>query len=320
VSTGKSSGEFFVLTPKGAEQLHSHHHQLDATAKNILQLIDGGAVTAEAIFERSMFPHNAVLEGLRKLLSNKLIIAAGDGGTAAGHAAGKAAPGRPARRETRLKFGVSPTQARFALSNFCMDQLGAEDRYLVDTLSLCNDVMTLQEVLNSIRAEVDERFPDRLPALFDCVREINETDEAAVPTTPSAPTQERRASSRATPGFPVAPAPAANKSTANKPAPSKPVWDKTTLDDKPASGGASADPMRLETSVSLAQARFILSEFCLNQFGVRGQDLVDAVNRCRDVVALQKVLILIRTEVINHHRERMPALAVCVRDINETAV
>jgi hypothetical protein len=265
-----------------------------------------------------------VLEGLRKLLSNKLIIAAGDGGTAAGHAAGKPVPGRPARRETRLKFGVSPTQARFALSNFCMDQLGAEERYLVDTLSLCNDVMTLQEVLNSIRAEVDERFPDRLPALFDCVREINETDEAAVPSTSFVPTQERRASSRAIPSVPSgAAAPAPNKAAPNKPSskpvPGKPVWDKTALDEKPASAVAG-DPMRLETGISLAQARFTLSEFCLNHFGVQGHELVDAVNRCRDVVALQKVLTLIRTEVINHHRDRMPAMAACVREINETAL
>jgi len=312
VSTGKSSGEFFVLTPKGAEELHNRHHQLDAIGKNILQLIEGGVATAEAIFERSMFPHNAVLEGLRKLLSNKLVVAAADGGTATGQGVGKPAPGRPARRETRLKFGVSPTQARFALSNFCMDQLGAEERYLVDTVSLCNDVMTLQEVLNSIRAEVDERFPDRLPALFDCVREINETDEATVPSLPTSPTHERRATSRPTPARPVSSAPPA--------VPSKPVWDKITLEDKPVPGAGSGDPMRLETGVSLAQARFTLSEFCLNQFGVGGQELVDAVNRCREVVGLQKVLTLIRTEVINHHRERMPALVACVRDINETAL
>ena len=70
MSTGKSSGEFFVLTPKGAQELHNSHLELDATAKNILQLIEQGAATAEAILERSMFPHNTVIEGLRRLLSN----------------------------------------------------------------------------------------------------------------------------------------------------------------------------------------------------------------------------------------------------------
>ena len=77
--------------------------------------------------------------------------------------------------------------------------------------------------------------------------------------------------------------------------------------------------MRLESGISLAQARFTLSEFCLNQFGVGGRELVDAVNQCRDVVGLQKVLNLMRTEVLNHHGDRLPALAASVREINETA-
>ena len=93
------------------------------------------------------------------------------------------------------------------------------------------------------------------------------------------------------------------------------------MDDKPGSAGTpAADQLRLESGISLAQARFALSEFCLNHFGVGGQELVDAVNHCRDVPGLQKALTLIRTEVLNHYRERMPALAVCVREINETAL
>ena len=78
--------------------------------------------------------------------------------------------------------------------------------------------------------------------------------------------------------------------------------------------------MRLESGVSPAQARFALSEFCLNQFGVQGQELVDAVNRCTDVAGAQKVLNLIRTELLNRHRDRLPLLVACVREINETAL
>jgi len=77
--------------------------------------------------------------------------------------------------------------------------------------------------------------------------------------------------------------------------------------------------MRLEADISLAQARFTLSEFCLNQFGVQSQEFVDAVNRCSDVAAVQKVLNLIRTEMLNRHRDRLPQLIACVREINETA-
>ena len=54
-----SGDECFVLTPKGTEELRSRAHNLDATARNILFLIERGSNTSEAILQRSMFTHNA---------------------------------------------------------------------------------------------------------------------------------------------------------------------------------------------------------------------------------------------------------------------
>jgi hypothetical protein len=75
-----------------------------------------------------------------------------------------------------LKPGISPSQARFALSNFCLDQFGTNGQYLADVVEVCKDVASLQAALDAIRIEVDNRCPDRLPALVACVHEINETD------------------------------------------------------------------------------------------------------------------------------------------------
>jgi hypothetical protein len=74
-----------------------------------------------------------------------------------------------------LKSGVSPSQARFALSNFCLDQFGTNGQDLSDVLELCTDVASLQEALSSIQMEVVNRCPDRMPALVACVDEINQT-------------------------------------------------------------------------------------------------------------------------------------------------
>jgi hypothetical protein len=297
----KSGEQVLILTAKGTEELRRHAFQLDVTARNILSLIEQGCKTSDAILQRSMFPHNSVVDGLRRLLTNKFVAIADDEPTS--RSGGGADSARAARRELRLNFGISPSQARFALSNFCMDEFGTDGQYLVDAVSLCTDVMSLQEVLNSIRAEVAERFADRLPALVVCVREINETDDAS-PTGSHVQTT----------------APAA------KPAPSKPAPARGPPDIKPAyaqkpaaSGGQGADPLRLESGISLAQARFALTEFCLNQFGVQGQEFVDAVNRCGDVPGLQKVLGLIRTDLFNRHRDLLPLLVACVREINDTA-
>ena len=299
----KSGEQVLILTSKGSEELRNHAFQLDVSARNILSLIEQGCKTADAVLQRSMFPHNTVVDGLRRLLTNKFLAIADD--EPAGRSGGSAGSARSGRRDLRLNFGVSPSQARFALSNFCMDEFGTDGQYLVDAVSLCNDIMSLQEVLNSIRSEIDERFPDRLPALAACVREINETDDASptgshaqadAPLAKPAPVKQAPAKSA-----PVKPAPAA----AARPA--------------PASSAHGPDPMRLESGISLAQARFSLSEFCLNQFGVQGQEFVDAVNRCSDVPGLQKTLNLIRTELLSHHRDRLPLIIACVREINDTA-
>jgi hypothetical protein len=304
----KSGEQILILTSKGTEELRNHASKLDVSAKNTLSLIAQGCNTADAILQRSMFPHNTVVDGLRRLLTKKLVVIADDEPAAR---AGGTASVRPSRRELRLNFGISPSQARFALSNFCMDEFGTDGQYLVDAVSLCNDVMSLQEMLNSIHSEIDERFPGRLPALVACVREINETDD----TSPTG--------AHAQPDAPAAkPAPATPATASRapvKPAPPR-APDIRPAAPKPSSAaGGGSDPMRLKSGVSLAQARFALSEFCLDQFGVQGQEFVDAVNRCGDVAAAQKALNLIRTELLNRHRDRLPLLVACVSEINETA-
>jgi hypothetical protein len=295
----KSGEQILIVTPKGVQELRDRTSRLEVTAKDVLTLIEQGYTSTDAILQRSMFPHNAVVDALRRLLSNKLVaVAGGEGGSKAG---GSAVSGmRSSRGDLRLKFGVSPSHARFALSNFCMDEFGTEGQYFVDAVSLCSDFISLQEVLNSICASVDESCPNRFSALVQCVREINETDEntGSLPVPDAAKT-----------AAPVA------KPAANTAPPIRPAYVKSV--PTPA---AVSDSGTLELNVSLAQGRFALSEFCLNQFGVRGQELVDAVNRCGDVPALQKVLNLIRTEVQSRHKERLPALMACVREINDTAL
>ncbi|HEY0801888.1 MAG TPA: hypothetical protein VGD54_13665 [Steroidobacteraceae bacterium] len=295
--TMKSGEQLLILTPKGTEELRNHAYELDVTARNILALIEQGCKTTETILQRSMFPHNAVVDALRRLLRNKFVAMdetilprKGDTGDSDG----------TLRQDLRLKFGISPAQARFALANFCMDEFGTDGHYLVDAVSLCSDVMSLQEVLNSIRSEMDEKCPHRLPALFMCLREINETDDATGSSPIPDTSKSGAAVSSRAPWSPRAPAPASpSKSTS--------------------SGGSPAEQVRLQAGVSQAQARFALSEFCLNEFGVRGQALVDAVNRCVDVRALQKMLNLIHNEVQSSYRDRLPTLIACVREVNETA-
>jgi hypothetical protein len=214
--------------------------------------------------------------------------------------------------DVRLKAGLSLSQARFTLSNFCLNNFGADGQYLADLIDFCVNGNQLQEVLNTIRDEVRSSFPDRLPTLTACVREINETAAQSSAPTAAVPSPAARpppsAPKRAAEGAPMG---------STLAMPSRAVVPRGAAQAQP-SHGVATDPLGLEAGVSLVQARFALSEFCLDQFGARAQQLMDAIDRCADVAALQKVLNLIGADVQERHRESLPKLIDCVREINET--
>jgi hypothetical protein len=266
--------ESLFLTPKGTEELRSRTHKLDVAARNILYLIQLGSTTAEAILQRTIFPQDAVIERLRRLLGNKFVAVAPGNGVAPPAARAPDLPSVPVPvpEHLQLQTGVSLSQARFSLCEFCLDQFGTQGQGLVDAASLAADVAGLQQVLSRIRTEVQTRSPERLSLLLDCVHEINKTaDESAPRVIVSLP---------------------------------EPVV-------------AAEGALHLGSGISLSQARFALSDFCLNHFGIRGQDLVDMLNRCADVAALQLALTRIRDEVLDHCRGSLPALIECVGEFNE---
>ena len=273
----RSGEESLFLTPKGTEELRSRAHKLDVTARNILYLIQLGSTTAEAILQRTIFPRDAVIDKLRRLLGNKFVaVAPGNGALPPAAPPAAHAPdlhSAPPLERLHLEAGVSLSQARFSLSDFCLEQFGTQGQGLVDAAGLAVDVAGLQQVLSRIRVEVQNRCPDRLTMLLDCVREINKTaDDSALPAAAAA----------------------------------------TEV-------GISAEGvLHLGSGISVSQARFALSDFCLNHFGIRGQDLVEMLNHCADVPALQLALTRIRDEVLDRCRDRLPALIDCVREFNET--
>jgi hypothetical protein len=173
----KAGEKYFLVTPKGVEELRGRAHKLDAGAKNILSLIEQGASNPDAILQRSKAPREAVLDGLRWLVSHGFVATGtSDGATSHGvqHATSSVASSTSER--LRLKPGISPAQARFLLTNFCLDQFGAAGQILADAVELCTDVTSLQMALDNIRTEVKKLGPEGRTALVACVREINETD------------------------------------------------------------------------------------------------------------------------------------------------
>jgi hypothetical protein len=173
----KPGDKFFLLTAKGVEELRAKVSKLDAGARSFLSLIEQGHPTAEGILQRSKASREDVIEGLRLLLSSGFIATAtSDGTTPAPTSEPASTVADSISERLRLKPGISPSQARFVLSNFCLDEFGAAGKDLSDVVEFCTDVPSLQLALDNIRTEVKKNCPDRRPALVACVREINETD------------------------------------------------------------------------------------------------------------------------------------------------
>ena len=181
----KAGEKYFVLTPKGIEELRGRAPKLDANSRNVLSLIEQGFTSADALLQRSKTTRDEMIDMVRLLLSNGFISTVISDGTVKAPAPAPAPTLTPAptpsvadsvSERLRLKHGVSPSQARFVLSNFCLDQFGTAGKDLADVVDLCVDVAGLQLALDSIRSEVKRICPDRRPALVACVREINETD------------------------------------------------------------------------------------------------------------------------------------------------
>jgi hypothetical protein len=169
--------ELFLLTPKGKEALASPASKLEPKVKLVLALIERGAHDAEALQQRSKAALNDVTEALRLLVRSGFVATATIPCVKSAPAQIQAAPSATAGADKQLilKPGISPSQARFTLANFCLDEFGAEGQDMGEVIELCTDVSGLQRTVNDIRLKLEKR-PDRIPALIACVKEINDTD------------------------------------------------------------------------------------------------------------------------------------------------
>jgi len=182
-----------ALTLKGTEELTLRTYRLDVKLRNILFLIQKGTPTIDAILQNSIFPREEVVEKLRLLLKEQFV----ELGAAASAATSQAASGpRPESLEVAadpatvgaapfartalpafptLEPAVSMSQARFLLSDFCLDQFGARAQPIIDAIEASVEAADLQPVLDAITVELRKRSKDLLPLLLAKVREINQT-------------------------------------------------------------------------------------------------------------------------------------------------
>jgi hypothetical protein len=77
----------------------------------------------------------------------------------------------------------------------------------------------------------------------------------------------------------------------------------------------------LDPGASPSQARFILCDFCLDLYGTKGQERIDAINGASGIGALQRLLDDVYEDLrARGARDAIAALAGRVNEINESKV
>jgi hypothetical protein len=115
------------------------------------------------------------------------------------------------------------------------------------------------------------------------------------------------------------PAPEAERTAAAAPTLDRPIKQDATGRRTIVQTGEDSFPT-LDLGASTSQARFVLCDYCLDQFGTKAQEQIDAINGANGIAGVQRVLDDIYEELRGRSPDQLSELAARVREINETKV
>ena len=165
------------LTAKGKEEVEHRVHKLDIKKRSVLLLLDKPHTIAE-VLHATVFAEEEILEVVQLLIRDGFVeISREDGQPQPAAPPPAAAQVQPPASSGgfRLNEEIMLSEAKFLLVDFCVDSFGTESQAFVDQIRACKNVNELGAYLKQVVAAAESICPERLPALVDVVKEINET-------------------------------------------------------------------------------------------------------------------------------------------------
>lgn len=151
------------MTPKGEDEIKHRVYKLDMKKRSLLILL-GRPQSIEYLASKTVL--------LQEEFNATIIALIQDGFVATGSAAANSASAGPA---IHIEDDVILSEAKFLLTNFCVDSFGTDSQAFVDTIRSCKSVNDVRHHLNTILAATEKRCPAQIPALHNAIREINAT-------------------------------------------------------------------------------------------------------------------------------------------------
>ena len=158
------------ITAKGEDELKHRIYKLSIRKRSVLVSLEMPHTVAQVI-DRSVFQEDEILDEIRALTSDGFVAVEG--------AEASTRRGEPQRGRFELKDDIVLSEAKYLLIDFCVDSFGTHAQTLADGIRVCKTPESLAQSLETLAKAAEKQCPDRLPALFKIISEINETAEQA---------------------------------------------------------------------------------------------------------------------------------------------
>jgi hypothetical protein len=160
-------------TPKGTDEIQHRTHKLNIKKRSLLILLETPH-TIEEVMRKTVFPHNEVADEILALIQEGFIRqGSSDEAPSLGSAGSQGPSASP--QMLQLDNEIILSEAKFLLSDFCVDSFGTQSKGFAEDIRACQDVDHIRQCLNKIFALTSKHCPEHLPRLLDIVKEINDT-------------------------------------------------------------------------------------------------------------------------------------------------
>ena len=143
------------LSKKGVEELERRVCKLSMTRRSVLMLLSTPR-SMDYLIRKSVYRENDLREEIGRLLAEGFVVLTGD-------------------ERSRLHEEIVLSEARFLLTDFCVDCFGTRSQAFVDEISASSRVSDLSLCVMKISAALEAQCPQHLPAWRALIDKVNET-------------------------------------------------------------------------------------------------------------------------------------------------
>jgi hypothetical protein len=133
--------------------------------------------TIEHVMKRTVLPADEFEAEVQSLVNEGFLVA--DVAIGAPPSQGPASIAPPAAQPSSTEFYIDEeiilSEAKFLLTDFCVDSFGTASQTFVDQIRACSKTQDFVGCFARTLAEAKRRCPEHVPALLALVKEINDT-------------------------------------------------------------------------------------------------------------------------------------------------